>query len=658
MRKTILSSFVLLTGLAASLEAGVNYWTAIGPFGGEIAALAADAQQGSVIFAAARGGVFKSANGGVTWRRTSRGLQGSSVNDVAVAPSNRNVVYAATFNGLFVSRDGGETWVNPRPKLDQGVLSVAVDPRDARHVWAGTQFGVAWSHDAGVTWSYDDLEEPSSSRVPDIVIDPVHPDTVYAANEPVEDESILGVMKTTDGGATWTFLGQGLDGLLNAYDSMRLAVDPTAPNVVYVSSNSAGSPPYTFRSADGGATWSETPGGYPVAVDRRGVTYAGGLRSLDHGATWQPMATPPRETVDYLALDGTLWAATYSSGVFRSNDRGATWKASSDGLHATTVTSVAVDPDQPRVIYAATTEIGVRKTLSSGERWRPANAGLPILSVIRVTNSFVAVDSRQPRTVYYAGNQKLARSDDGGDTWTVLEAAGAIDPFGLLVDAAGSVYLTGSYLLDGNCRMARSDDRGQTFHCLPPFTGIGSWPPLYLFLDPARPGTLWVLEQRDRLWKSADRGEHWTEIHAQGLEHAGDPRSLAIDPANPARLYLGTNRAAFDDRPERVWRSDDGGLTWRPWGSGMPAASWVTDLVMDRARPSIFYAAVAHQHDASRSEADLSGVFWSRDGGRTFVPLRDGMPAGRVLDLAQDPRDPRKIYAATLFNGVYTFTRK
>jgi photosystem II stability/assembly factor-like uncharacterized protein len=477
---------------------------------------------------------------------------------------------------------------------------------------------------------------------------------VYAANEPVEDETILGVVKTTDGGATWTFLKQGLDGLLNGYDEMRLAVDPTAPNVVYVSSNSGGSPPYTFRSTDGGATWSETPGGYPIAVDRRGVTYAGGLRSRDHGATWEPMATPPLGGVDYLALGGTLWAATYSSGVFRTSDLGATWKASSEGLHATTVTSVAVDPDQPRVIYAATVEMGVRKTLSAGERWRPADAGLP---TFRGINSFVAVDPRQPQTVYYAGNGRLARSDDGGSSWIALESAGSIDPFGLLVDAAGSVYLTGSYLLDGNCRMARSDDRGATFKCLPPFTGTGSWPPLYLFLDPARPGTLWVLEQRNRLWKSTDRGEHWIEIHAQGLEHAGDPRSLAIDPANPARLYLATSQMAFDDRPERIWRSDDGGLTWRPWGTGFPRVSWVTDLVIDRARPSILYAAVFFQ-SASTLEVDLSGVYWSRDGGRTFTPLRDGMPAGRVLDLVQDPRDPRKIYAATLFNGVYTFTRK
>lgn len=648
MRKIILSCFLLL---ASSLEAGVNHWTPIGPFGGEINALAADPQQPSVIYAATRGGVYKTENGGATWRRTSRGLRSAVVSDVAVAPSNRKMVYAATYNGLFVSRDGGETWQNPRPNVEFGVLSVAVDPRDARHVWAGTEFGVAWSRDAGLTWAFDNLESPSTSRIPDIVIDPSDPDTVYAANSPVEDETILGVVKTTDGGATWTFLTQGLEALGNAYDRMRLAVDPSSPNVVYVSTDTF-SYPFTFRSADGGATWSEIPGRYPVAVDRRGEVYASGVRSPDHGVTWEVGGVPPREPMDYLALDGVLWAATFSSGVFRSTDRGTTWKPSSEGLHAVTANSVAIDPQQPRVIYVATAEMGIRKTLSSGERWRPANAGLPE-SPIRQTSQFLAVDPRRPQTVYSAWSDGFARSDDGGATWTVLRRD-SIFPHDLLVDRTGAIYLSG--LMNG-CLIARSNDRGETFRCLP-FPGAVVWAPLRLFPDPDRPATLWVLEERNRLWKTTDRGETWTEIRPVGLEHAGEPRSLLIDPDHPGRLYLGTDRARHDDLPQRVWRSDDDGRTWRAWGGGMPAASWITDLLMDPKKPSILYAAVYHQVDPLRPLDNLSGVYVSRDGGRTFVPMRDGLPAGRVLDLVQDPKDPRKLYAATEANGVYTFTRR
>lgn len=653
MRRAILSTSILLISLA-SLEAGVNHWTPIGPFGGEVNALAADPKQPGVMYAATRGGVYKTVDRGATWRRTSRGLKGSAILDVAVALSDRKMVYAATYDGLFVSRDGGETWQNPRPNVEFGVLSVAVDPRDARHVWAGTEFGIAWSRDAGLTWSFDNLESPGTSRIPDIVIDPTDPDTVYAANAPVEGETVLSVVKTTDGGATWTFLTQGLEGLGNAYDRMRVAVDPSSPNVVYVSTDTFGAP-FTFRSADGGATWSETPAGYPVAVDPRGVVYAGAMRSLDHGVTWQAMNEPPSDPGDYLAPDGNLWAATWSHGVYRSADRGATWTPTSEGLHATTPTSIAVDPAQPRVIYTTTAEMGVRKTLSSGERWRPANAGLPAPSIARLINSFVAIDPRQPHTVYTAWDNGFARSDDGGATWIVLDSTYSA-PWDLLVDPSGSIFLTGTNLLDSTCRLARSDDRGETFHCLAPFTGAGTWPLLRLFLDPFRPSNVWVLEGRSRLWKSTDRGEHWTEVHPQGLEHAGDAASLAIDPANPARLFLGTDRNLHDDLPQRIWRSDNGGLTWRAWGNGLPAQSWVTDLLIDPKKPSILYAAVFHE--VFPPAEDRSGVYISRDGGRNFTPIRDGLPAGRILDLVFDPRDSRKLYAATLFNGVYTFTRK
>jgi photosystem II stability/assembly factor-like uncharacterized protein len=220
-----------------------------------------------------------------------------------------------------------------------------------------------------------------------------------------------------------------------------------------------------------------------------------------------------------------------------------------------------------------------------------------------------------------------------------------------VVVPGGAVYLSGSYLLDGNCRLARSDDRGATFRCLPPFTSaLGSLPPVRLAVDPARPSTLWVAETRDRLWKSTDGGEHWTEIRPQGLRRAGTPRSLAIDPSNPARLYLGTDRSLSDDRPERVWRSDDGGLSWRPWGRGMPAGSWTTDLLIDPQQPSLLYISVWDQSGSA------SGVYQSRDGGRKFIPLKDGLP-GRVLHLILDPRDSRKLYAGTEWNGVYTFTR-
>lgn len=545
----------------------------------------------------------------------------------------------------------GDQFLEP----DRALRRPHAGPGDARVVWAGCGQQIAWSRDSGRTWRLADLtDEGPILRVPAIAIDPVHPDTVYAFSRPLEDQDILKVVKTTDGGATWT-QSAGLGSEAYSYDSLRLAVDPTAPNVVYASLGLFFEDGTTFRSTDGGTTWQRTPGTYPLAVDRKGVVYAGRMRSADHGATWQAATAPPGFVVDYAAgaaADGTLWAAMDYEGVFRSVDRGASWQPSSEGLHATSVSAVAVDPEQPRVIYTGSYELGVRKTLSSGQRWRAADSGLPFSARLFTTRHLVAIDPRQPQTVYLAWSQGFARSDDGGVHWTVLSSGGG-DPHRLLVGPAGVVYLSGSYLIDGNCRLARSDDRGATFRCLPPFTSVdqGRLPPVRLSIDPDRPSTLWVPETRDRLWKSTDGGQHWSEIRPRGLQHAGEPRSLVIDPSQPARLYLSTDRSLADDRPERVWRSEDGGLSWRPWGRGMPETSWIADLLIDPKTPSILYISVFDQIGSA------SGVYQSRDGGRTFTSLRDGLP-GRVLHLILDPKDPHKLYAGTEYNGVYTFTRK
>jgi hypothetical protein len=301
--------------------------------------------------------------------------------------------------------------------------------------------------------------------------------------------------------------------------------------------------------------------------------------------------------------------------------------------------------------------LGVRKTLSSGLRWRPADSGLPITARGFHAWHLLTLDPRQPQIVYLAWFQGFARSDDGGAHWTVLSDRGG-DPRLLLVDpATGAVYLSGSYLLDGNCRLARSDDRGATFRCLPPFASVdsGTLPAVRLTIDPHKPSTLWVAETRDRLWKSTDRGEHWTQIRPRGLQHAGDPGLLAVDPTRPGRLYRSTDRINHDAR-SGVWRSDDGGRSWRFGGAGLPEWFWTGDLLIDPQRPSILYISVIDRNATFKS-GDRSGVYWSRDGGRTFTPLRDGLP-GRVLHLVQDPSDPHKLYAGTLDNGLYTFTRK
>ena len=649
MRRALALSFVVSICLAAAPAGAANVWTSIGPDGGQILALEADSRKPGVLYAGTGQGVFKSTDGGTTWLRASQGLMRRGVYDVAVA-ADSSVVYTSGEGGIFVSRDAGATWSGPRLHSAY-TTSVAVDPHNARRVWASNIDFLYRSDDAGATWSevYTGI---NITHARDIAVDPFRPDTLYAVSLAVQGYGVTQVIKSTDAGKTWVRLGGGLEPSSDE-SSAQLAVDPTTPDLLYVSFDVA-----TWRSTDGGATWHRTEGGHPIAVDRQGVVYAGDMRSTDHGQTWQRAAALPAPPLCYAAGDGTLWAGTNGLGVFRSRDRAATWESARRGLHATSVTSFAIDPERPRVIYAGAGVAGVLKTLSTGAGWRQVDSGLPASARDYPAHHVLALDPRQPQTIYLAWDDGFARSDDGGEHWTALQENAddvLFDVSNVVVDPATPkvVYLNGTEVgaPDETCRLARSNDRGVTFRCLPPFRHTAG----RLILDAARPGTLWMMTwQPDRLWKSTDRGAHWTGIRLRGLANAGDPRSLAIDPSHDGRLFLGTDaEIGYGDRPERIWRSDDGGLSWRAWGRGLPAASSVTQLLIDPKQPSIFYAAVL-DNDYSFSPSDRSGIYWSRDGGRTFRPA--GL-TGYVLQLTQDPKNPRKLYASIWGRGIYTWMR-
>jgi hypothetical protein len=96
----------------------------------------------------------------------------------------------------------------------------------------------------------------------------------------------------------------------------------------------------------------------------------------------------------------------------------------------------------------------------------------------------------------------------------------------------------------------------------------------------------------NNLQKSTNRGDSWTLIQTHGLEHAGIPLALAIDPVHPGLLYIGTQRSFSDDVLQRLWRSDDGGVHWRAWGAAMPPTWEIDNLLIDPQEPTLLYAAV------------------------------------------------------------------
>jgi hypothetical protein len=217
--------------------------------------------------------------------------------------------------------------------------------------------------------------------------------------------------RTTDGGHTWAGIGTGL----LATSVRSFTIDPANSGTVYAGTYSDG----VFKSTDGGSTWTATGTDFPpypvngMAVDSRGAVFgatdAGLFRSLDGGASWAllPLWMP----VSALAIDSasqTLYAGApdwYPRGVFSSVDAGETW--TDTGLpFGTPVTSLAVSQS---VIYAGTSN-GVLKNAGGG--WEPASAD------INEAVTSVAVDPVNPNVVYAGTNSALFLTTSGGTLWS------------------------------------------------------------------------------------------------------------------------------------------------------------------------------------------------------------------------------------------------
>ena len=272
------------------------------------------------------------------------------------------------------------------------VLAVAADSRRPGTLYAGTiTHGLQKSVDGGATWNptagaFPPLGEAITERPAAIVslaLDPSRRGLLYAGT------SSGGILRTADGGASWTTANHGLAGLTARSGGSvhppvaALVVDPARPRTVYASVLGAG----VFKSVDGGARWQRA---------------RAGLASLN---------------VEALVLDpshpGTLYAGTEGEGVFKSLDGGTRWQAA--GLAGKYVEALGFEPARPQVVYAGTLHGGVFRTEDGGSRWRAASNGLG--------NGYVRAlvpDQRRPGTVFAGTLGGVFETADGGRHWRPL----------------------------------------------------------------------------------------------------------------------------------------------------------------------------------------------------------------------------------------------
>jgi photosystem II stability/assembly factor-like uncharacterized protein len=366
-------------------------------------------------------------------------------------------------------------------------------------------------------------------------------------------------------------------------------------------------------------------GGTPqgLAVDPRNplVVYAAAgvlYRSADGGETWTGLFGGRLEVV---ALDPAHPAAIYAGGdqLARSTDGGKTWQTASSLGSSLGVTSLAVIAGSPSVVLAGT-DSRLLRSADGGSTWSATFIIGPVTSVV--------ADPGSPGTAYYADGSGLHKSTDSGKSWVLAGPTANGQPlvYGRLTLARGTLYarVSGSIF--------RSDD------------GARSWretgkPPVGFLLDevfladPFSPSKLYTAGS-DGVFVSADSGATWKQL-VRGLpplpfEETLAIYSLAADPSRPGVLYAGTYERG-------IAKSANGGERWRIGVEPGLSAGPVALFEIHPSRPDTIYVGLATRGDRS---------FRSTDGGRTWQPFARGIGRDGLFDLAFDPADPDRLYAA------------
>ena len=603
-----------------------------------------------------------------------------------------------------------------------GIFVAVSSPHDPNLMFCASDMsGVYRSTDGGRTWRMLPWRQLSSAITMPVVFHPTDPNTLYC----VPGTWAQPVLKVSrDKGQTWQPLTDETPWQHATPQATRLAIDPTG-KVLLVSSEAG-----IYRSDDNGQSWTRASGLDQRAVGfffeptelNQGAWYAATpntvLFSRDNGQTWQPCPTqPPGKAVQafcggadvktgrvalYVSLPSQLVEGKYAGGIWRSDDRGATWQSAmgkgintSVGPHGQARRKLAEYPfldmaeNQTQTVYAYCYGNGdeppyhdtVFRTDDGGQTWRAVEYFRPGYKGHNVELSWIRLDrghggrktgfSVNPRNgnhVAYTDTMELYLTDDGGATWRKAFSR-CVEPS----PAAGKRWQSTGlevtttwrfkfdphdsnrvYICYTDIGFARSLDRGATWYWSP----AGSpWQNTFydLTFDPARPGVLYAAcayEHDIPSWKmagrlyggggvcvSTDYGKTWRPI-ASGLPKLGACTAVALDPTSPTDRR--TLYAAFYGGG--IFKSVDGGENWRARNKGLPVEhnDHFTDL--KRHTDGSLFALCGGKRLARYNPSPHTGLFRSVDGGDSWTDVTAGLTLYLPFGFDVHPTDSRIIY--------------
>jgi hypothetical protein len=668
-----------------------------GPVSGRVTGLAIDPTNASIIYAAtAGGGVWKTTDGGNTWNPLTDNVTDASGNPVvqfmgaiALAPSNPQVLYAGTGEGgsagfghygegILVSTDGGQSWKLTGQNVIGGlaVHQIAVDPKDPNTAWVATNnipanggdpnfvAGVFKTTDGGITWTDVTANAGSKGVEPwsSVVVDPTTSTagggqaTLFAANgDPFGSfTNVNGVYESTDSGQTWTFLGQvpkantGSGRISLAISHPAGQANATLYAAVATAINQSGqSSLLAFDvSTDGGKTWTQKTGT---------PDFLQGLGGDDNVL----VADPNNPQVVYAAGSYPLFGP-FKNGIVASSDGGNTWTdlsvgtAGNNGPHDN-FHALAVDA-QGRLVAG-----------SDGGAWRldsnqPGNIAWTDLntSLGNVMLTGIALDPGNPGNALAGSQNNTIEQFTGSTAWNAVDFAGRGK---VLIDPTNSQL---QYHLFAGASPARSKDGGLTFTNIS--GGINQNDPADdiapFVMDPNNPQRLLV--GTNRLYVTTDGGGSgggdWTALGtAPDGQTAID--AIAVAPSDSKTIYVSTGISGPPPAPAgKVFVSTDGGTTWKNISptftlhDGVSSSHPILGIAVDPTNSQTAYVVID-----TFTQNGSQRVFQTTNGGTSWTDITGNLPAFPVASVALIPSQNEVlvgtdvgVYATTKVNGSST----
>lgn len=681
-----LLSFLLLQSQALTAWAAPGAWSGNGPFGGTIYGMTADPLSPGLFYLSTRSGVFRSADGGLSWSDASVGITRQLNGPIEHARTAAGTLLSLSSTALFFTNNGGLSWNDRSPPLPMGVnlLSFSLSPAQPGRVYLMRSDGVVQRSDNyGLTW--------------------VTPGSLITGTLP---------------------------GLIQAHPS-------DAAQALASARDSTTGDTRLFRTTNGGTSWNEitcggtcpwVTGSFSINTE---IEYAGVsgtvylivdsllFRSLDHGLNWSPLSAPAHEQLRVNPSNSNEIYLSGGFGIAYSSDGGISWNEdlsnfSGSASEVGRSTVLSFNPFNPNQILAGSDTNGVYRRAAAPApgmmgSWSKQNTGLSaqLIRALAIAPGGLRLHVGAADSV--APNLPAFRSTDGGNSWasttTGLDSqqfrALAIDPNNTdIVYASGrkipALGISGG-TSDGNGGVYKSIDAGLSWSTIDqglpltastplvsrlgtvrdivldqfsPLAGSGPLQTLYIGASGRlRLDMGMVVTEAARIYKSTDAGANWSAAdnglggveNLAGVDTYASVVQLLQSPADTTgnTLYAATfigaccdSAGPFPSLPNGVFRTTDGGMNWTLRSNGLPHIAAnpanshqdVLSLALDPTDPSgnTLYASV---NDSVSSF--LGTVYKTTSGGMNWSFAGTGLGLRDVRDLLVDPGNG-DVYAAVV----------